>query len=328
MGADQSMARLTPAGPSELHGPRLRVKERVEALPIHSDSDCPGPETVQAEVRELTTPEQRRGVPDDAQVMVSDRGDSIAIAITRDGKTTVRIYHDAARDCGRRSHFVSVLVVVSLMPPDVGAPEPPPVAAEPEPEPRPAPAPPAPPPPPPPAPAAPRRVRIELGARADVSTPISDSARIAMLGGALGVALGAGDVRFTLATGYGPSTELRYTGPVAGRADIERLDVALGLRIALSHVPIDTSLDASLLAMRAEVTGLSAHRPEQDTAFSAGGRVGLHACWSEQSLASPFLGAYASVFPFAPALSQLPQGTVGHLPYLWVGLSAGLSLAL
>jgi hypothetical protein len=283
---------------------------------------------VQAEVRELTTLEQRRAVPDDAQVMVSDRGDSIAIAITRDGKTTVRIYHDAARDCARRSHFVSVLVVVSLMPPDVGSPEPAPepAAAPPEPEPRPPP-PPAPP-APPTAPATLRHVRIELGARADVSTPISDSARVAMLGGALGVALGAGNVRFTLATGYGPSTELRFTGAVPGRADIGRLDVALGLRVGLGHVPFDTSFDASLLAMRAEVTGLSAHRPEQDTAFSAGGRVGLHACWSEQSLASPFLGAYASVFPFAPALSQLPQGTVGHLPYLWVGLSAGLSLAL
>ena len=54
----------------------------MEALPIHSDSDCPGPEAVQAEVRELTTLEQRRAVPEDAQVMVSDRGDSIAIAIT------------------------------------------------------------------------------------------------------------------------------------------------------------------------------------------------------------------------------------------------------
>lgn len=298
----------------------------MEALPIHSDSDCPNPESVQAEVRELTTPEQRRAVPENAQVRVSDRGDSIAIAITRDGKTTVRIYHDAARDCARRSHFVSVLVVVSLMPPDVGSPEPEPALPEPEPEPRPAP--PPPPPPPLPAPAPLRHVRIELGARAEVSTPIADSARVAMLGGALGVALGAGNLRFTLATGYAPSTELRFTGPVAGRADIERLDVALGLRVGLGHTPFDTSFDASLLATRAEVTGLSAHRPSQDTAFSAGGRVGFHACWSEQSLVSPFLGAHASVFPLAPALSQRPQGTVGHLPYLWVGLSAGLSLAL
>ena len=299
----------------------------MEALPIHSDSDCPNPESVQAEVRELTTLEQRRAVPGDAQVMVSDRGESIAIAITRDGKTTVRVYHDAARDCARRSHFVSVLVVVSLMPPDVGSPEPEPEPAPPEPEPRPAP-PAPPPPPPPPAPAPLRHVRIELAARADVSAPISDSARIAMLGGALGVALGAGNARFTLATGYAPSTELQFTGPVAGRANIETLDVALGLRVGLGHTPVDTSFDASLLAARAEVTGLSAHRPAQDTAFSVGGRVGLHACWSEQSLVSPFLGAYASMFPFAPALSQVPQGTVGHLPYLWVGLSAGLALAL
>jgi hypothetical protein len=297
----------------------------VDVLPIHSDSDCPGPETVQAEVRELTTAAQREGVPNDAQVMVSDRGDSLAIALTRDGKTTVRIYHDAARDCARRSHFVSVLVVVSLMPPDVASPEPEP---EPEPEPQPRPLPPPPPPLPPPPPPPPRRVRIELGARADVGTPISDTVRVAMLGGALGVALGAGNLRFTLSTGYAPRTELRFTGPTAGRAGIERLDVALGLRRVLGHAPLDIGLEASLLATRAEVTGLSAHRPEQDTAFSAGGRVGIHACWAEQNLVSPFVGASASVFPVAPALFQLPQGTVGHLPYLWVGVSAGLALAL
>jgi hypothetical protein len=161
-----------------------------------------------------------------------------------------------------------------------------------------------------------------------VSTPISDSARVAMLGGALGVALGAGDLRFTLSTGYAPRTELRFTGQTPGRAELERLEVALGLRLVLGHTPLDTSLEASLLAARDEVTGLSAHRPEQDTAFSAGGRLGVHACWAEQSLVSPFVGASASVFPLAPALSQLPQGTVGHLPYLWVGVSAGLALAL
>jgi hypothetical protein len=300
--------------------------QRVEALPITTDSDCPSPETVQAEVRELTTTEQRSGVPDDARVIISDRGDSIAIAITRDGKTTVRIYHDAARDCARRAHFVSVLVVVSLMPPDLASPEP---AAVPEPEPPPSPPPPPPPPPAPPRPAPPvRHVRIELGARADVSTPIADSARVAMVGGALGVALGAGNLRFTLSTGYGPAAQLRFTGESAGRAELERLEVGLGLRFVLGHAPIDTSFDVSLLATRAEVTGLSAHRPAQDTAFSAGGRLGFHASWSEHSLVSPFLGVYASVFPFAPALLQLPQGTVGHLPYLWMGVSAGLSLAL
>lgn len=171
-------------------------------------------------------------------------------------------------------------------------------------------------------------MRIELGARGDVSTPIADSTRVAMLGGALGVALGAGDVRFTLSTGYAPRTQLRFTGSVAGKADIERLDVALGLRLVFAHLPLDASVDASLLATRAEVTGLSSHRPAQDTAFSVGGCVGFHVGWSEQSLISPFVGAHASVFPFAPAISQLPQGTVGHLPYLWLGLSAGLSLAL
>jgi len=299
----------------------------VEAFPVQSDSDCPTPDAIQAEVRELTTPEQRKAVPADAKVMVSDHGDSIAVAITRDGKTTARVYRDAARDCARRAHFVSVLSVVSLMPPDLGSPEPGSPEPKPEPEPRPHPEP-EPEPKPAPAPERLRHVRIELGARGDVSTPIGDSARIATLGGALGVALGAGDLRLTLATGYTPRTELQYTGVAAGRAELERLDVSLGVRFLLSHSVIATSIDLGVLGARAEVTGLSSHRPTEDTAFSAGARVGIHACYSEQSLVSPFLGAYATSFPFAPALSQLPQGTVGHLPYLWLGLSGGLSLAL
>ena len=281
---------------------------------------------MQAEVRELTTPEQRRAVPAGAKATVSDRGDEIAIAVPRDGKTTVRVYRDAARDCARRGHFVSVLVVVSLMPPDLGS------DAEPAPA-EPPPAPPAPPPTPAPVTpalvaAAPRHVHIELSLRGEASTPLSDSARVAVWGGALGVALGAGSLRFTLGGGYTPPSTLRYTGNFAGSARLEQLDVALGLRVALGHAPVDTSFDAALLMSRAVVTGRDSLRAEQDTALSAGARAGFHVGWSEPSRLSPFVGAYAALFPFAPALSQLPQGTVGHLPYLWVGLSGGLALAL
>ena len=304
---------------------------RVEALPLTTDTDCPSPDAVQAEVRELTTQEQRRGVPHDATVRVSDRGESITIAITKDGKTTARVYRDAARDCARRAHFVSVLVVVALMPPDLGSepqplpePEPEPLpprpVAQPEPQPEPAPA-------PPPA-RSPRHVRIELAARGDVSAPISDTVRVALPSGALAVALGAGDVRLTLGTGYAPHTQVRYTGVAAGSAELTRLDVAVGARFVFAHTPFDSSIDLSAVVTRSQVAGQSSRRPSEDAAFSAGGRMGLHFCWSEQTTISPFLGAYATVFPFAPELSQLPQGSVGHLPYLWLGLSGGLALAL
>jgi hypothetical protein len=300
----------------------------VEALLIRSDSDCPSQTAVQAEVRELTTPAQREGSLPDSRVVISDRGESIAVAITREGKTTVRVYQDAARDCDRRSHFVSVLAVVSLMPPDVAEAEPEP---EPEPEPTPATPPPAAPEPAPPpvvvAPA-PRRVRIELAARGEVSTPIADSARIASLGGSLGVALGARRLRPTLAFGYVPASELRLTGNFAGSAEVERLDVALGLRWLASRAPFDTGLELGLLASRAEVSGVSSHRPSQDTAFNLGARAGVQVCWPGEHALSPLLGAHLSWFPGAPELVRLPQGTLGHLPYVWLGLSGGLSLAL
>lgn len=300
----------------------------MDVLPIQSDSDCPSRGAVEAQVRELTTPEQRAAVPADAKVLVSDHNDSIAVAITRDGKTSVRVYQDAARDCERRNHFVSVLVVVSLMPPGVGAADP---EAKPEPEPEPAPPPPPAPKPQPPAIAVKarlKRVRIELGARGEVGAPVADSVRIAGLGGALGVALGAGALRLTLGSAYVPPTELRYTAATPGRAELERLDVAIGARWVFAHAPLDASVELTALASRSEVSGQSTRSQSQDTAFNLGGRVGLSVCWGEQRALSPFLGAQASFYPAAPALFQLPQGTVGHLPYVWLGLSGGLALAL
>lgn len=298
----------------------------MDALPIQSDSDCPSPEAVQAQVRELTTPEQRAAVPTDAKILISDHNDSIAVAITRDGKTSVRVYQDAARDCERRTHFVSVLAVVSLMPPDIGAVDP---EREPEPEPVPPPKPTVTAPPPtPPAKARPKRVRIELGARGEVGAPIADTVRIASLGGALGVAVGAGSLRLTLGGAYVPPSELRYTAATPGRAELERLDVAIGGRWVFAHAPLDASLELAALASRSEVSGRSTGSQNQDTAFSLGGRAGLCIALGEQRALSPFFAVHASFYPAAPALFQLPQGTVGHLPYVWLGLSGGLALAL
>jgi hypothetical protein len=299
----------------------------VAALLIQSDSECPGQHVVDEEVRDLTTPEQRAATPENASVVISDHGDRIAVAITRDGKTTVRVYDDAARDCSRRAHFVSVLTVISLMPPDAEAtsesepvplPEPKATPKLVEPKKLPAVAPPA----------APRRVRLELGGVLSFSTPISDGVRSVSPGVALGVALGAGSARVVLTTEYAPAARADYTGPSPGQAELERLDVGVGCRLALGHRVVDSSVELSALASRAEVVSLAPQRPSQDTAFSFGGRAGFHFGFGEERLLGPFLGVHAKLFPFAPAVTELPRGTVGHLPYVWVGVSAGLALAL
>jgi hypothetical protein len=293
----------------------------VEALLIQSDSECPSPPAVLAEVRELTTPEQRAAAPSDARVVISDRGDSLAIALTRDGKTTVRVYQDAARDCERRAHFVSVLTVVSLLPDvsasvNVPAPVPDPPTPTPTPAPTPTPTP------------TPASVRIELAGSVDFSVPISNTIRAASLGALLRVALGAGSLRLTLSTEYAPAVGVDFTGASAGRAELERFDVGVGARLVLSHRGVDSSVELGVLASRAEMTGLSAERQSQDTAFDVGGRAGFHLSFGERRTLAPFLGAHAKLFPFAPGLAQLPQGEVGHLPYVWLGLSAGLALGL
>lgn len=293
----------------------------MEALLIQSDSECPSPPAVQAEVRELTTPEQRAAAPSDARVVISDRGDSIAIALTRDGKTTVRVYQDAARDCERRAHFVSVLTVVSLLPDVVAPPVNVPVPEHVPDPPAPSPTSPAPAPPPP-------SVRIELAGAVDFSVPISNTIRALSPGALLRVALGAGSLRLTLSTEYAPPVDVDFTGASTGRAELERFDVGVGARLVLGHRGVDTSVELGVLASRAEVSGLSAERQSQDTAFGLGGRAGFHLGFGEQRTLSPFLGAHAKLFPFAPGLAQLPQGEVGHLPYVWLGVSAGLALGL
>jgi hypothetical protein len=275
-------------------------------------------------VRELTTPEQRAAAPDDARVVISDRGDSLVIALTRDGKTTVRVYQDAARDCARRAHFVSVLTVVSLLPDVPPEPQPEP---EPEPEPKPEPKPEPRRPPLPRAPT-PHSVRIELAGIADFSVPVANTIRALSPGAVLRVALGTGSLRLTLSTEYAPAVEVDFTGASAGRAKLERFDVGVGARLVLGHRGVDTSVELAALAERAQLSGLSAQRPSQDTAFSLGGRAGFHCGFGEQRTLSPFVGAHAKLFPFAPGLAQLPQGEVGHLPYLWLGVSAGLALGL
>ncbi len=299
----------------------------MEALLIQSDSDCPSPPAVDQEVRDLTTPAQRAGAPQDALVVISDQGERITVAITRDGKTTVRVYEDAARDCARRAHFVSVLAVIALMPPEVEAEAE--AEAEPEREPRPErkvePKQPVAPIPPPPVV---RHVRLELGGVMSFSTPISDTVRAVSPGAMLGVALGAGALRVTLLTEYAPSVTVDYTGASAGQAELGRLDMGVGARLSLSHRGVDSSIELSALASRAEVVGLTPSRPRQDTAFSLGGRAGFHVGFGEQRLLSPFLGVHAKLFPSAPAIAELPSGTVGHLPYVWLGLSGGLALAL
>ncbi len=283
---------------------------------------------IEEEVRYLTTPRQRAQAPADAVVAVKDLGDRISIAITQGGRTVVRVYEDAERDCARRAQFASVLIVVTLMPSAEPEAEPAPVTPEPTLPPAPAPAPAPPAAPAAPSPPATRRVRIELAAVTDFSTPIGDSVRAVNPGAMLGVALGAHALKLTLSTSYAPSRKVELTGATAGSAELQHLDFGVGARYALAEGSVAASADLGLLASRSELRGLSAQRPEQSSAFSLGARAGFQVAFFNQALVSPFVGAHAKVIPFAPALTALPQGEVGHLPYCWLGLSAGFSLAL
>jgi hypothetical protein len=298
----------------------------VETLLIHSDSTCPSESAVIEGVKDLTNPAQRAAPPRNASVVISDRGDRITVTITREGESTVRDYRDAARDCDRRAHFAAVLTVVSLLPPASSEPQP---AIVPEPAPAPIPTPVAAPAPsqpesPPRAP----RVRIELGAVTSFSIPISDSVRAFSPAALLGVALGSGKLRLTLATKYAPPVDVDYTGAHAGSAELQRFDAGVGARLSLWRQGVDIAAELAALASLARLRSITTRQTRQDSAVSLGGRAGIHVSVAEPWLVSPFLGVAVEAFPRAPSVMQLPAGSVGHLPYCWLDVSAGLSLAL
>lgn len=144
----------------------------------------------------------------------------------------------------------------------------------------------------------------------------------------LGVALGSGKLRLTLASKYAPPVDVDYTGTHAGSAELQRFDAGVGARLSLWRRGVDLAAELGALASHARLRSLTTSHAGRDTAFSLGGRASIHVGVAQPWLVSPFLGLGVEVFPRAPTVMQLPSGSVGHLPYCWLYVSAGLSLAL
>jgi hypothetical protein len=285
--------------------------------------DCPDPAAVEREVLRLIPPERhellRRGV----RIELDDLGESYRVTVSKDGTFVKKNYADPARDCDGRARFAAVFAVLTVMPPELGpdelAPKPPPP-------------PPAPPLPvhvvvvvPPPAPPLAPLAHIEVAALFGYAPAIVSAPQLTTFGGELRVALGRGALAGTLSIAYLSHAKFELDGV---HGELSQLPASAGLRANSEVGSWNLAADLGVLAVLQRIRATDLARSNTDTALELGARGGLMFEREIGSGFAPFFGAFAWFVPAPRDLSALPQGTLGNLPYLWIGGTLGVALGL
>jgi hypothetical protein len=288
----------------------------LESL-VGGPSTCPRSDAVLAELGTLLPPDRLSarlrafpGTP--AVVELIDLGVPFQVVVA--GR--VREYHDEARDCVHRARVAAVFVALTIDPASVAAPAPPPPR-------------PAPPPPPaliagaPPVPAPPARARLDLAAAIDAGVGSAD--RVAQAGAAARVTIGGGRLAF-----------------VTGALALWPVDTSVGgVRLRQWRLPFDAGVRASFTARRdlapygelglcaavLSETALDLATAGSRMAVELGARAALGVRTGAGRFA-PFAALHVELIPVPAEIYALPRGVAGHTPYVWIGLSAGVSVGL
>jgi hypothetical protein len=324
-----------------------------EALAVGGTGVCPPPEAVRAAIFQLTSAERRRALPPQARVVVSDEGASYRVSVTGEGTTAQKTYSDPGRECARRTRFAAVFAILTLMPPEL---EPDPeLSSKSEPVPRPiAESSSGSTPPPPstststitpksdgsarhedqeqpesslPSMSGPRvrpSVRFELVGLGEQAVGAGGEPRVRSLGGEIRALLARAELAPLVTLGYAPATTLD-----AGLTEVEvqRTQLSLGVRAQTQLGPIDLGAELALLGALEHIAGLGFEHPASGNGFELGARAAALLSLAANRV-GPMLAFHASVFPSPNTFEALPRGEVGHMPHLWLGLSAGLFFGL
>jgi hypothetical protein len=321
---------------------------------VSGTSSCPAPELVRAEIFQLSSAERRRAIPADSRVTLSDNGASYRVAVTTDSTRAEKTYDDPARDCARRARFAAVFAVLTLMPPQLAdlvetesKPGAPPDSTKPAAgDTAHAPgssgkAPPA----PLPNPSAqlpnihesepttrpigskseaPRRLnvlRLEARGRLELGFSTSKGSPTPSAGAELSL-MRLRPVTPVLAFAYSSPAEL---GVIDARVRFQRVEALIGARAGHEFGIAAPAAELALVALVERARARELTHPESARSLSFGLRAAaLLALWRT----GPIFGLHAALFPAPTAIEALPRGTVGHLPYLWLGVSAGIGLGL
>jgi hypothetical protein len=298
-------------------------------------------------------------------VVVTDEGASYRVSVTGEGTTAQKTYTDPGRECARRTRFAAVFAILTLMPPEL---EPDPESStKPQPNPKSGTepgsgsgraSPPA-------APSTPTNgsagagrdtinqkgdgslrheaelepdsssvsangprtrpsVRVELVGLGEQALGAGSEPRVRSLGGEVRALLARSELAPLVTLGYAPSTRLN-----AGIAEVEvrRTQASFGLRIQTELGPIDLGGELALLGALEHISGVGFEHTASGNGFELGARAGALLSLASNRV-GPLLAFHASVFPAPSTFEALPRGEVGHMPHLWLGLSAGVFLGL
>lgn len=290
---------------------------------ITVNGDCPSGDTIWTDVRSIVSAVDLARISD-VRIEVSDLGSTYRVRIFAEGGERQRTFHDLGHVCDHRARFVAVFIVVTLLPPEALLATPPEL-------------PPTPPiqvasPPsvsvvafePMPAAPAPRRFRIALSALLDAAAGSSGPAATAP-GGEVRAYWGAPVLSAMAGLGVQPRASFDFAG-----IGIDELRVPLDVGIALIHSGGRLTLlgELSLAGALVRISGTNTAGPQTGTRLDLGGRVGVGVRFgSAASRVVPIVGLHALVFPKPYEATATPEGDIGQLPALWIGLTAGLSLS-
>ncbi len=286
--------------------------------------ECPSAGAIWSDVKAIV-PAHDLGRVTAARIEVSDLGSTYHVRIVSDDGERQRTFRDPEHDCDHRGRFAAVFIVVTLLPPDVLLEAPPEVAPTPS-------VPPvaAPPTvivvaPPPPAVPAPKRFWIEAAALFDAAPAVGSGAESSTLGGELRFLLGAQRLVAVAGVGFQPRASFNF-----GTIGVDELRIPFDLGAAFVHTWSHLSLvgQAGLAGAVVRISGSNTASPDSGTRLDLGGRIAVAARFGSSSSALvPVFGIHALVFPKPYEPTVMPQGTVGQLPALWVGVTAGMSFA-
>jgi hypothetical protein len=309
-GASMGNTQAAPAEP--MLGDETGASNAGATAVISVDGDCPGERAIDQAITALI-PRGVMGLPESARVAVEDQGETYRVGIDLLGVTHARLFRDSARDCEQRARFAAVLTVVTLLPPEL---PPRPVLPPPLEPPRP-PAVSAPP---------PRSFRLELGALVEAAPSVFASASMAGVGAELRAAYRlVGPIAATLAIGAEPRIGFSTSGFAGTEA---RLPIDAGLRLAgaAGRFEAAAELGIALALFRAE--GLDAAMPSARTRLDVGARAGVVLRLARPAARwAPFVGVHAVVFPWPYEIVVTPGQDLATTPVVWIGATAGVSMA-
>jgi len=285
-----------------------------------AESTCPSRDGVERALAELASHEPSAPRFDErarASVVLEDRGESFRVTI--DARS--RDYADAERDCERRARLAAVYIALVLTgedePSATGEQAPSPATEASSPRKTEA---------PPTVPERPRTesrdARFSIDAAARVAFSPSDAALVVLPGAEVGAAFMPDRLGARLAVAVPFSQGTLAVGAATARFARYPLSLAARYRIRAAHFALllDAGLESALVRVSRE-DGTSA-----STRFDFGARAGAWLGLATPRV-SPFLSALVEVVPVRFPLALEPDGVVAKTPLLWLGATAGVSVA-